>query len=47
MSHAEGEKVELLPAPDKMILLLVCTLGIFQLPSGETLAHDAESGDFS
>jgi len=46
MSHVEGEEVKLLPAPDKIILLLVSTMDIFLLPSGEILAHDAKSGGF-
>lgn len=45
MSHAEGGEVELLPAPDKMGVLFVCTADICRLPAGEALAHNAESGD--
>jgi folate-dependent tRNA-U54 methylase TrmFO/GidA len=44
MSQAEGGEVELLPAPDKVGMLIVCTADNCRSPAGGALANYAESG---
>ncbi|MFZ5523121.1 MAG: hypothetical protein ACOY9D_03430 [Pseudomonadota bacterium] len=47
MNHVEGGEVELLPAPDKLGVLFVCTADMRFLAAGEAIANNAESGDSS